>query len=127
MKKTIAIMAAAATLAATPVLYASQANAQQLLRLGIGAAAVGAGATVGANLANRVMNRPRPGQVIVQQPTTTYVQQQPVVVQQAPVVVQGGFSQAHYQYCFSRYRSYDAASNTYQPYNGPRRPCYSPY
>lgn len=123
MKKTIAIMAAAATLATMPLFHASQANAQlcgPLCRLGVGAAAVGAGVAVGANVANRVMNRPRPGTVVVQQPTTT-------VVQQTPVVVQGGFSQAHYQYCFSKYRSYDANSNTYQPYNGPRRPCYSPY
>jgi hypothetical protein len=27
------------------------------------------------------------------------------------------------RYCLSRYRSYDPASGTYQPYNGPRRYC----
>jgi hypothetical protein len=40
----------------------------------------------------------------------------------------GGYSQAHYNYCASKYRSYDPGSNTYQPFgNVPRRPCYSPY
>ena len=34
---------------------------------------------------------------------------------------------AHLDWCFARYRSYDAGSNTYQPYNGPRRQCVSPY
>jgi hypothetical protein len=38
-----------------------------------------------------------------------------------------GFSQAHVNWCYNRYRSYDAGSNTFQPYNGPRRACYSPY
>ena len=34
---------------------------------------------------------------------------------------------AHERWCYSRYRSYRAWDNTFQPYNGPRRPCYSPY
>lgn len=55
----------------------------------------------------------------------------PVVVQPAPppVVVQpGGYAQAHYQWCFNRFKSYHAASNTYQPYgNRPRAYCRSPY
>jgi hypothetical protein len=34
---------------------------------------------------------------------------------------------AHEQWCYNRYRSYRAYDNTYQPYNGPRRQCYSPY
>lgn len=34
---------------------------------------------------------------------------------------------AHVQWCFSNYRSYRAADNTFQPYNGPRRQCRSPY
>lgn len=36
-------------------------------------------------------------------------------------------SQAHYDWCYARYRSYRAADNTFQPYNGPRRQCLSPY
>lgn len=36
-------------------------------------------------------------------------------------------SSAHVQWCYNRYRSYRAWDNTYQPYNGPRRQCYSPY
>lgn len=32
----------------------------------------------------------------------------------------------HTRWCYARYRSYRAWDNTYQPYNGPRRTCYSP-
>lgn len=34
---------------------------------------------------------------------------------------------AHIQWCYNRYRSYRASDNTFQPYNGPRRQCVSPY
>ena len=36
-------------------------------------------------------------------------------------------SNAHIQWCYDRYRSYRHSDNTFQPYNGPRRQCYSPY
>ena len=36
-------------------------------------------------------------------------------------------SSNHVNWCYNRYRSYRASDNTYQPYNGPRRQCYSPY
>ncbi|HEV7252318.1 MAG TPA: BA14K family protein [Mesorhizobium sp.] len=34
---------------------------------------------------------------------------------------------AHVDWCYSRYRSYRAYDNTYQPYHGGRRQCWSPY
>ena len=34
---------------------------------------------------------------------------------------------AHVSWCYDRYRSYRASDNTFQPYNGPRRQCISPY
>jgi len=34
---------------------------------------------------------------------------------------------AHVQWCHDRYQSYRAYDNTFQPYNGPRQQCYSPY
>ncbi|WP_432417039.1 BA14K family protein [Mesorhizobium australicum] len=34
---------------------------------------------------------------------------------------------AHVDWCAARYRSYDAWTDTYQPYHGPRRYCRSPY
>ncbi|MFN4273239.1 MAG: BA14K family protein [Aliihoeflea sp.] len=37
------------------------------------------------------------------------------------------YSSAHVQWCYGRYRSYRASDNTFQPYNGPRRQCRSPY
>lgn len=40
------------------------------------------------------------------------------------VIRSGG---GHVDWCYSRYRSYRASDNTYQPYNGPRRQCNSPY
>lgn len=43
------------------------------------------------------------------------------------VVVPRGMSNAHVNWCYDRYRSYRASDNTFQPYNGPRQQCYSPY
>jgi hypothetical protein len=34
---------------------------------------------------------------------------------------------AHVEWCYDRYRSYRAYDNTFQPYNGSRQQCYSPY
>lgn len=34
---------------------------------------------------------------------------------------------AHTSWCYNRYRSYRAWDNTFQPYNGPRQQCWSPY
>lgn len=42
-----------------------------------------------------------------------------------PPVRAGGA--AHVRWCHSRYRSYRAWDNSWQPYNGPRRQCRSPY
>ncbi|MDH4441923.1 MAG: BA14K family protein [Rhizobium sp.] len=39
----------------------------------------------------------------------------------------GNINPQHYQWCQNRYRSYDGSSNTFQPYNGPRQQCLSPY
>lgn len=38
----------------------------------------------------------------------------------------GQLSIAHIEWCASRYRSYRASDNSYQPYRGGRRPCVSP-
>ena len=38
-----------------------------------------------------------------------------------------GLSPQHYRWCYDRYRSYRDYDNSYQPYSGPRRRCYSPY
>ncbi|AVA24327.1 BA14K family protein [Rhizobium sp. NXC24] len=46
-----------------------------------------------------------------------------IASQQRAYVGRGG----HTSWCYSRYRSYRAYDNTFQPYNGPRRQCYSPY
>jgi hypothetical protein len=39
----------------------------------------------------------------------------------------GVYGNSHVQWCANRYRSYSPRSDTYQPYNGPRRRCISPY
>lgn len=55
-----------------------------------------------------------------------YYQAAPVVVQPAPAPA--AYPQAHYNWCFAKYRSYDAPSNSFQPYgNRPRQVCVSPY
>ena len=48
-------------------------------------------------------------------------------IQDRPRVVYRGGGDAHVQWCYDRYRSYRAWDNTFQPYDGPRRQCYSPY
>jgi hypothetical protein len=47
--------------------------------------------------------------------------------QPAPVYRGRVLSNAHVRWCYSKYRSYRASDNTFQPYNGPRRQCRSPY
>lgn len=37
------------------------------------------------------------------------------------------YGEAHVEYCLSRYRSYDPASNTFMGYDGLRHECVSPY
>lgn len=66
-------------------------------------AAFGAGAVLGGALA-----APAPAPRVYQAPAYRY-------------------SNAHVQWCYDRYRSYRASDNTFQPYNGPRKQCYSPY
>lgn len=34
---------------------------------------------------------------------------------------------SHVSWCYDRYRSYRSSDNTFQPLNGPRQQCYSPY
>lgn len=46
---------------------------------------------------------------------------------QRVIVRPGRLSQAHVDWCYGQYRSYRASDNTFQPYNGPRRACSSPY
>ncbi len=38
-----------------------------------------------------------------------------------------GAGDAHVAWCLDRYRSYEPSSNTYQPYDAPRRACESPF
>lgn len=120
MKKTITAFVAASMLATIP-LAASTQEAAAIHKQWHKGLATGIGVGVGLGVIG-ALTRPRQPQVI----------QQPVVVQPAPVYVQPapqpvGFSQAHYNYCYAKYRSYHAPSNTFQPYYGPRRPCVSPY
>lgn len=46
----------------------------------------------------------------------------------APVARHGSYlSSNHINWCHNRWRSYRVSDNSYQPYNGPRRVCSSPY
>jgi len=49
---------------------------------------------------------------------------QPRYVDPAPAA---GINPRHIEWCASRYRSYRAYDNTFQPNYGPRQQCYSPY
>ncbi|MFZ2101511.1 MAG: BA14K family protein [Oricola sp.] len=38
-----------------------------------------------------------------------------------------GNADAHINWCFGKYKSYRMSDNTYQPFDGPRKQCISPY
>ena len=44
-----------------------------------------------------------------------------------PIERPAGLTAAHIRWCLQRYRTYRVYDNTYQPYSGPRRECWSPY
>lgn len=72
------------------------------------------------------------GGALNQQPRETYrpvpeYRQNPEFAPRPAPVYRGRNAQAHVNWCAGRYRSYDYRSNTFQPYNGPRQTCYSPY
>lgn len=50
-----------------------------------------------------------------------------IASQPAPRTRVRDYGSAHVDWCYDRYRSYRASDNTFQPYNGPRRQCRSPY
>lgn len=50
-----------------------------------------------------------------------------IIANSQPTYRYSGGGSAHERWCYNRYRSYRAWDNTFQPYNGPRRQCYSPY
>jgi len=50
-----------------------------------------------------------------------------IASQPAPVYRAPRAGSAHVRWCYDRYRSYRAYDNTFQPYDGPRQQCYSPY
>lgn len=56
-----------------------------------------------------------------------YYAPRPVYREYAPRRVYRGGGSAHVDWCYNRYRSYRAYDNSFQPYNGPRQQCYSPY
>jgi hypothetical protein len=51
----------------------------------------------------------------------------PVVYNPQPRQRRLSYANAHEEWCFNRYRSFRAYDNTYQPYQGGRRYCRSPY
>jgi hypothetical protein len=100
-------------------------------------AAFATGALVGGAFAAAppVYAYPAPTYVV---PGTTYIEPPPTIVHQAPTYVQPGptivhpapavqLSQAHVDWCRAHYRSYDARTDTFKPYHGPRKRCESPY
>ena len=58
-------------------------------------------------------------------PDVVYVE--PRRVYREPVVVRRSSGNAHVNWCYSRYRSYDARTDTYVAYSGRVKYCNSPY
>jgi BA14K-like protein len=141
MKKIISVGICAVALAAAPSMtsfdraYAGN-NFWKGIGIGIGAAIVG----------GAIANAVRAGQQHCHQGQTYYChshayanayhyhdyQAGPILYQQVaapppPPAGQIVLPQPHVTWCYNHYRSYDLNSNSYQPYEGPRRPCISPY
>jgi len=117
MKKFMTAVFATAILATAPLAVSTnQAEAKckgWKCALGKGVA-TGVGIGVGVAIVDRVTRPRQPDVVYVERPAR-------------PRYVAQGFSDAHYDYCARKYRSYDYRSNSYQPYSGGRRSCRSPY
>lgn len=70
-------------------------------------------------------HRPRSGIYLeFGRPAPYYARPRPLRPYYRPRV---SLSRAHVNWCYNRYRSYRAVDNSFQPYNGPRRQCISPY
>jgi hypothetical protein len=117
MRKMITTFVATAMLATVPLAISTQ-QASATHQFGHAVA----GGIIGGIIGGAIVNSTRP-----RQPDVVYVQPQPRTIYVQPQPVYQGFSQNHYNWCYNKYRSYDAGSNTFQPYSGPRQPCYSPY
>jgi len=65
------------------------------------------------------------GGAIVRGQQRRYNPPPPVYV--APTPYYGSLPGQHYNICISKYKSYHPPSNTFQPYNGPRRQCRTVY
>ena len=59
-------------------------------------------------------------------PLTVYDIRMPVASHR-PDVRYGAAASAHVEWCYARYRSYRASDNTFQPFRGLRKQCWSPY
>ena len=60
-------------------------------------------------------------------PVPIFPTYRPLVVYQPTVRYRSFAAPAHIEWCLSRYRSYRAYDNTFQPYHGGRKQCWSPY
>lgn len=111
MKKAMTATVLGVALVGTSIGVTTPANAAHQ----IGHAVVGG--IIGGIAAGVILNNARRRPV--------YVEPAPVYVRPAPAY--NGLPPAHYDWCFRKFRSYHQPSNTFQPYNGPRRPCHSPW
>ncbi|HSO47602.1 MAG TPA: BA14K family protein [Rhizobiaceae bacterium] len=68
-----------------------------------------------------------PGLTVVVPSRPVYRPYRPVYPTTRPVYRSVEVAPAHVRWCATRYRSYRAWDDTFQPYNGPRRYCISPY
>lgn len=100
---------------------------------GLGAGLV-AGAALGLGAGLLLNNRPPPPPPPVyyappRPPKVVYypAPPPPPAYYPPPPAYYGGWTQAHVQWCYSRYRSYNAETNTFTGYDGIQRACVSPY
>ena len=104
---------ALATCAAVAAPMTAQAGTEEEEVFALGAAAGAAAVVILGGVVASAFNRPAP----IDTPVTI----------KAFSADDARLSDSHTGYCANRYRSYDAATNTFQPFEGPRRECVSPF
>ena len=107
------VLVALVTTAAIAAPVTAQAGTEEEEVFALGAAAGVAAVVILGGVVASAFNRPAP----INTPVTI----------KAFSANDARLGDSHTSYCANRYRTYDAATNTFQPFEGSRRQCVSPF
>jgi hypothetical protein len=83
------------------------------------------GGIIGGAIGSAARRRHREPDVVYVEPRPVY--REPVYVERRVITRPAYSGNAHVNWCYRKYRSYQESSNTYVTYGGRVRQCYSPY